>query len=239
MRFESRLKYGVLLRRYKRFLADIRLQDGSTVVAHCPNPGSMMGLAEPGYGAWVSFSYNPKRKLAYSLELIEDHKGSLVGVHTGRANALVKEALEHGRIPELAGYDRIRSEVAVGGQARFDFRLSDAAGRCCFLEVKSVTLRRDGGSCADGLAEFPDAVTKRGAKHLAVLADLAQQGHHAALLYLVQRADCGRFGVAGDIDPVYADAARQARGQGVQILCYGCAVTTTEVVLDRPVSVRE
>ncbi len=239
MRFEPQLKHGVLLRRYKRFLADIRLMDGSQITAHCPNPGSMMGLAEPGYGVWVSYSNNPKRKLAYSLELIEDHNGSLVGVHTGRANALVKEALGRGRIAELAAYDDIRSEVAVDGQARLDFRLRDAVGRCCFLEVKSVTLRRNGGSSAHGLAEFPDAVTKRGAKHLAVLADRVQKGHQAVLLYLVQRADCDRFAVASDIDPDYADAAMQARGQGVQILCYACAVTTAEVVVDRPLLVEK
>ncbi len=237
MRFDSPLKYGVLLRRYKRFLADIRLQDGSIITAHCPNPGSMMGLAEPGSGVWVSLSDNPKRKLAYSLELIEDHRGSLVGVHTGRANALVEEALNLERITELAHYHDCCSEVAVEGRSRLDFRLRDPAGRCCFLEVKSVTLRRDDGS--DGLAEFPDAVTQRGARHLRALAGLIGHGHQAAILYLVQRSDCSRFRIAGDIDPQYARASADAHGQGVQILCYACHVTPTGVTLDRPIPVEE
>lgn len=241
MRFPDPLIRGRLLRRYKRFLADVVLDDGGEVVAHCANPGSMMGLADPGAAVWLSPSSNPARKLKYSWELVEvpgqggnEGSAALVGIHTGRANALVAEALENGRIAELAGYARRRAEVPYGNASRVDFLLEPEAGAArppCYLEVKSVTLRRGGR-----LAEFPDAVTARGAKHLAELAEVAGQGARAVLLFLVQRDDCDAVAAAADIDPAYAAALGKARAAGVEVLAYGCALNPQAIALDRPLA---
>ncbi len=226
MRFSGPLVPGRLLRRYKRFLADVELGDGRPVVAHCPNPGSMLGLAEPGREVWLSCCDDPRRRLAYALELVRDGT-ALVGVNAARANAVVAEAIRAGAVPELAGYDTVRREVACGG-SRLDFRL-DGVGRApCYVEVKSVTLRRGGP------AEFPDAVTARGARHLGELAALAGRGARAVLLFLVQRADCASFTLAEDIDPAYAAAFARAREAGVEALCYACVVTRRAVALERP-----
>jgi sugar fermentation stimulation protein A len=256
MEFPEPLISGRLQRRYKRFLADVVLDAGSAgggeVVAHCANPGSMLGLAEPGSRVWLSPAGNPARKLRWSWELVEvpaqsggqsggqgagSAGGCLVGIHTGRANALVGEALAAGRIPELAGYDTLRREVRYGANSRVDFLLERAPGPSgaapaghlppCHLEVKSVTLARGGG-----LAEFPDAVTARGSKHLAELAAVARQGGRAVLLFLVQRADCARVAVAADIDPAYAAALAQAKADGVEILCYNCRLSPAAIALD-------
>ncbi len=241
MQFPDPLVRGRLLRRYKRFLADVALEDGGEVVAHCANPGSMMGLAEPGATVWLSPANNPARKLKYSWELVEvpgqegGEKGAaLVGIHTGRANALVAEALEDGRIAELASYARRRAEVAYGSGSRVDFLLepdAEASRPPCYLEVKSVTLRRGGR-----LAEFPDAVTARGAKHLAELAAVARQGARAVLFFLVQRGDCDAVAAAADIDPAYAAALSEARAAGVEVLAYGCALSPRGIALDRPLA---
>ena len=252
MEFPEPLVPGRLQRRYKRFLADVVLDAGSAggggeVVAHCANPGSMLGLAEPGSRVWLSPAGSPARKLRWSWELVEvsaqsgaqsggrgagSAAGCLVGINTGRANALVGEALAAGRIPELAGYDTLRREVRYGANSRVDFLLERAAGasnaaRSCHLEVKSVTLARGGG-----LAEFPDAVTARGSKHLAELAAIARRGGRAVLLFLVQRADCTRVAAAADIDPAYAAALAHAMADGVEILCYNCRLSPAAIALD-------
>lgn len=226
MQFPDPLIRGRLQRRYKRFLSDITLDDGSEVVAHCANPGSMMGLAEPGSPVWLSPSRNPARKLKYSWELVEAD-GSLVGINTGRANALVAEGLEAGKVPELAGYARRRAEVRYGAKSRVDFLLEDPDRPACYVEVKSVTLKRQ-----PGLAEFPDAVTARGTKHLGELAEMVRQGQRAVLFFLVQRGDCAKVAPARDIDPAYAEALNRALATGVEILCYQCNLSPAGIALD-------
>ncbi len=226
MRFPDPLIPGRLQRRYKRFLADILLNDGTEVVAHCANPGSMMGLAPPGAPVWLSPANNPSRKLKYSWELVEID-GALVGIHTGRANALVGEALEAGKIPELGGYQDCRPEVRYGTNSRIDFLLEGAGRPACYLEVKSVTLKRGGTT-----AEFPDAVTARGAKHLAELAEVVRQGQRAVQFFLVQRADCDRVAVAADIDPAYAEALAKAVDGGVEVICYKSNLSSAAITLD-------
>ena len=228
MQFPDPLIEGRLVRRYKRFLSDIEMPDGTVVVAHCANPGSMLGLAIPGKVAWLSPAANPARKLKYSWELVESD-GALVGINTGRANALVAEALDAGRIGELNGFARIRREVRYGDNSRVDFLLQEDGVSDCYLEVKSVTLKRGARK-----AEFPDSVTARGAKHLKELAKIAQGGERAVLLFVVQRSDCDRVSVAGDIDPAYAEALSEAMAQGVEVLCYSCKVTPEVVALDAP-----
>ncbi|GAB4357867.1 MAG: DNA/RNA nuclease SfsA [Kiloniellaceae bacterium] len=234
MQFPVPLLRGRLLRRYKRFLADVVLEGGpdagQEVVAHCANPGSMLGLAEPGAPVWLSPADNPARKLRYSWELVEAAGASgtaLVGINTGRANALVAEALAAGRVAELAGYPGLRREVRYGARSRVDFLLEGDGRPPCYLEVKSVTLRRAGDT-----AEFPDAVTARGARHLAELAAVAREGARAVLFFLVQRGDCARVAAAADIDPAYAAALKAAREQGVEVLCYNCNLSPEGIVLD-------
>ncbi|GAB4224373.1 MAG: DNA/RNA nuclease SfsA [Kiloniellaceae bacterium] len=230
MQFPDPLIPGRLQRRYKRFLSDILLEDGSEVVAHCANPGSMMGLAEPGSPVWLSPSRNPARKLKYSWELVEvagDKGTALVGINTGRANGLVAEALEAGKVPELAGYAGRRAEVRYGTNSRVDFLLEEPGRPACYVEVKSVTLRR-----TRTLAEFPDAVTARGAKHLGELAEVARQGQRAVLFFLVQRGDCTTVAPAADIDPAYATALRRSLDAGVEVLCYKCNLSPHGIALD-------
>ena len=236
MQFPTPLIRGALVLRYKRFLADIDLEPGGRVVAHCPNPGSMAGLAEPGAEVWLSPAAGPKRKLRWTWELVRDaHTGSLVGINTGRANAVVEEALRAGRIdPSLAGLS-IRREVRYGGGSRVDFLLTGDDGRRCFLEVKSVTLRRS--SAAPHIGEFPDAVTARGARHLRELAAVRAGGDRAMLLYLVQRGDCEAVRLAADIDPAYAEAARDAQAAGVDFRAIDCRVTPEEIAVRRPLPV--
>lgn len=221
MRFAQPLRRGHLIKRYKRFLADVRFDDGGEVTAHCPNPGSMLSVSDPGSTVWLSHSDNPKRKLAHTLEIIET-PGGLVGVNPNRANDLVREAIDEGRIAALSGYASIRREVRYGANSRIDLLLEDDGRPDCYVEVKSATMRRDEG--AAGLAEFPDAVTKRGAKHLGELSDMAAEGARAVMLFLAQRGDCGRFAVAADIDPAYAAAFGQAAAAGVEMLAFRCAI---------------
>jgi len=227
MRFEPPLIPGRLERRYKRFLADIEI-DGRIEIVHCPNPGSMLGLARPGSRVWVSRSANPARKLAFTWELVEA-EGTLVGINTALANALVAEALAGGRIPELAGYGEIRREVPYGERSRVDFLLAGAGGRACYVEVKSVTLARRPPE-----AEFPDSVTSRGARHLAELEALSRRGKRAVMLFVAQRADCASLAIAGDIDPTYAKALAAARRAGVEALAYACRLSPEGIEIVRP-----
>jgi sugar fermentation stimulation protein A len=224
MKFPSPLARGRLLRRYKRFLADIALDSGEEIVAHCANPGSMMGLAEPGSEVWLSPNTNPKAKLDWRWELVRTGEGHLVCINTAHPNRIGEEAIGAGAIPELAGYGSLRREVKYGQNSRIDILLEDEARPACYVEIKSVTLHRAHGAHPTA-AEFPDAVTKRGAKHLAELADMVDSGARAVMLYLVQRGDCDHFRLAADIDPGYAAAMADARARGVEALCYACDIS--------------
>lgn len=226
MHFPTPLLRGTLIRRYKRFLADVTLENGDEITAHVANSGSMMGLTEPGAEIWLSESDNPKRKLKYSWELIRDSDG-LVGINTMHPNKLVSEAIEDGTISELSGYDNLRREVKYGKNSRIDILLGSETRPDCYVEVKNVTLRRN------AKAEFPDAVTARGAKHLAELSDMVAGGARAVMLYLVQREDCDRFSVAADIDPTYAGALTEALTKGVEAVCYACRLSPEEIVVER------
>lgn len=226
MRFQTPLVQAVLLRRYKRFLADIRLMDGREVTAHCANPGSMMGLAEPGASIWVEPNDDPRKKLKFGWRLVEGAAGDFTCVDTAIANRVIKEALEAGQVPELAAYDVVRPEQSYGAGSRVDFLLSGAGLPDAYVEVKSVTLSR-----SPGLAEFPDSVTARGARHLGELSEMARAGHRAVLLYLVQRTDAQAVTVAEDIDPTYASALHQAHAAGVTVLSYRANITPQEVTI--------
>lgn len=224
---------GHLVRRYKRFFAEVELADGSIVSAHCPNPGAMLGLNAPGLPAWLSFSSDPKRRLPATLEILSVD-GVLVGINTVRPNALVAEALALGRIPELAGYGRVRREVRLGEKSRLDFLLDDGppARPAAFVEVKNVHLVRRAG-----LAEFPDCVTTRGARHLDELAAVASTGARAVLLFVVQRDQVSVIDVARDLDPAYARAYDRARAAGVEVIGCGCDVTPERIEIVRPLAV--
>lgn len=222
---------GRLLARYKRFFADVALDDGREVTAHCPNPGAMLGLNTPGLGCWLSRSDDPKRKLAHTLELVEVD-GGLVGINTLAPNRLVAEALAADAIPELAGYDIHRREVGYGERSRVDFLLEKRAGERCWLEVKNVHLRREGT-----LAEFPDCVAARSARHMDELARMAAAGDRAVALFVVQRTDCDAFAACRDLDPAFAEALEAAMGRGVEVLCYACDIDVGGVRIARPLPV--
>src|SRR6186997_1199925 len=220
MRFPAPLIPATLIKRYKRFLADVTLPDGTTITAHVANPGAMTGLAAPGSRVWLSKSDNPSRKLSHSWELIEVDLGQeleLVGVNTGHPNPLVGAALAVGLFPELAGYDTIRREVKYGKNSRVDFLLEGAGRPPCYVEIKNVHLMRQ-----PGLAEFPDAQTERGAKHLEELGDMVEAGHRAVMLYLIQIGSASRFSLARDIDPKYGAAFDRARTRGVEAIAWRC-----------------
>lgn len=230
MRFQYPLLPGVLIKRYKRFLADIQLDDGAVITAHCANSGSLRRLKNPGSRVWVMPAPpDTTRKLRYDWHLIED-EGHLVGINTSWPNQLVAEALAQQRVTELATYTHWRREV-TWGKSRFDFMLWHDQEPTCYLEVKSVT-HKEGD-----VAMFPDAVTERGAKHLGDLIKLVQEGHRACLLYLVQRQDCRAFTPAASIDPAYAAMAQQARDQGVTFLCYTSRMTLEGIELDHPLPI--
>jgi sugar fermentation stimulation protein A len=227
MLFPSPLVRGSLVRRYKRFLADVVLEDGSEITAHCPNPGAMLGLNAPGLTCWLSRSDAAKRKLAYALELVEAD-GGLVGVNTLHPNRLVAEALATDAIPELSGYVAHRREVRYGAASRVDFLLTAPERAPCWLEVKNVHLMRQ-----PGLAEFPDCVAARSTRHLRELAEMVRAGDRAVLLFVVQRMDCDRFRPAADCDPAFAKALTEAAGEGVEVLVYACDVAVEGVRVDR------
>lgn len=226
MRFANPLIPATLVRRYKRFLADVVLPDGREAVAHCANSGAMLGLAVPGARVWLAPSPNPKAKLGWRWEL-EEADGALVGINTAHPNRLAEEAILARRVPQLAGYSMLRREVAYGANSRVDLLLEDARGRRCFVEVKNVHLRRG------DRAEFPDCVTTRGAKHLVELAEQVRLGHRAVMLFCVQRDDCTRFALAADLDPGYARAFAAATAAGVEAVVMACRLSVEEIVLER------
>ncbi len=232
MQFQTPLIPARLIRRYKRFLADARLEaDGREVTAHCANPGSMMGLAEGGTRIWLEPNDDAKKKLRYGWRLVDHENGHFTCVDTSVANRALREALLARRLPELAEYETIRAEVKYGEKSRVDFLLSGAGRPDLYIEVKSATLSR-----TPGLAEFPDSVTARGRRHLEELAAMAQAGHRAMLLYLVQRTDCSRLDVARDIDPAYAQAFEAARAAGLEVLAYGTKITPEAVEVAAPLA---
>jgi sugar fermentation stimulation protein A len=229
------LTKGRLIKRYKRFLADIDFGDTVETV-HCPNPGAMTGLKEPGIPVWCSTSSNPARKLKKTLELVETD-GQLVGINTNLPNKIAAEALAAGRIPRFQKYTLIEPEFTYTKGTRFDFRLSCDDDHL-FLEVKNVHLRRDDGP-NPGASEFPDSVTARGAKHLNLLTEISTSGGRAAMLYVIQRSDGDRFALAADIDPVYAEAFRVAVMAGVMIEAWQCNVSENEITLTTPLPVAD
>jgi sugar fermentation stimulation protein A len=235
MLFPTPLVPATLVRRYKRFLADVVLPTGETITAHVANPGAMTGLAVPGAKVWLSKSGNPKRKLPWSWELIEVDLGSgleVVGVNTGHPNLIVGEALASKAIPELAGYGSLRREVKYGLNSRVDFLLENMGRPACYVEIKNVHLMR-----TSGLAEFPDAVTARGAKHLDELAAMVAAGHRAVMLFLIQIGSAARFSLARDIDVAYGRAFDRARAAGVEALAYRCLLAPDGIHLGTAVPI--
>ena len=221
---------GVLVRRYKRFLADVTLEDGRLVTAHTPNTGSMLACSQPGRPVWLSPQDRPDRKLKYTWEVIEMPKGR-VGVNTGVPNRLVKIAALAGKIPDLAGYDLGRAEVKTSAHSRLDLVLEAENRRTCYIEIKNCTL------VEDRIAYFPDAVTSRGRKHLDELAGLAAQGNRAVIFFLVQRTDAAEFRPADHIDPEYGRTLREVKKQGVEALAYDVRLTRKRIDINQALPV--
>ena len=233
MQFQTPLVPARLIRRYKRFLADIRLDDGREVTAHCANPGSMMGLAEEGMKIWVESNDDPKKKLKYGWRLVDHENGHFTGVDTAVPNRALRAALMAGEVREFAAYSEVLPEQKYGEKSRIDFLLKGDGLPDAYIEVKSVTLSRQAG-----LAEFPDSVTARGTKHLGELAAMVELGHRAVMVYLVQRTDCTAMALAGDIDPAYAAAFAKARAAGVEVLCYDTQISPERVELGQVLDVK-
>ncbi len=226
MKFTQDLVSGTLLRRYKRFLADVELENGEMVTVHTPNTGSMMGCCEPGSPVWLSRSDNPKRKYPLSWEIVGVNGGTLVGINTALPNQLVAEAIENGTIEELQGYESLRKEVRYGEEkSRIDILLEGDGLGLCYVEIKNVTLVNDGH------ARFPDAVSSRGAKHLRELAAMRRQGHRSVIFFCVQRQDARDVSPADDIDPEYGETLRAVLENGVEALAYRADVTPLEITL--------
>ena len=235
MDFPTPLVRGQLVQRYKRFLADIVLDDGTEITAHCPNPGAMIGLNMPGLPVWLSKSPDPKRKLPYTWELVEvpgQNPGEFVmcGLNTMHPNRLVAEALAADAIPELAGYASHRREVKYGTNSRVDFLLEHQDRPPCWLEVKNCHLRREGT-----LAEFPDCVAARSLKHLKELEAEVARGARAVMLFVIQRIDCDAFEACHDLDPAYAKGLTAAARAGVEVMAYACEISAEAVRVDRRV----
>lgn len=228
MRFPNPLVKGTLIKRYKRFLTDVELESGDMVTAHCANPGSMLGLTDPGLEVWLSPAVNPERKLRYTWEMVHDGR-ALVGINTAHPNGLVAEAIEAGTITELQGYGSQRREVKYGKNSRIDILL-EGNGPACYVEVKNVHLSR-----VPGAAEFPDSVTARGAKHLVEMTDMVAQGHRAIMVYLIQRDDCDHLSIAADIDPNYDEGLTRALESGVEAVAYSCKLTPEAITVENAV----
>ena len=232
MLFPQPLKRGVLIRRYKRFLADVLLDDGGETTVHTPNPGAMLGLAEPGMTVWCSDSGSATRKLPLTWELVEAD-GGIVGINTMAPNRLVAEALANDWLPALSGYSSIRREVRYGEASRIDFLLQHPERPSCWLEIKNCHLMRQ-----PGLAEFPDCIAARSAKHLRELEAMKANGDRAVMLFVVQRTDCDHFDTAGDIDPTYAKGLIRAAEAGVEVMIHRCEMSVESVAVTTPMSWR-
>ena len=226
MQFSSPLVDARLIRRYKRFLADVEFSDGAFATASCPNTGSMMGCANPDSRVWLTHAPSAKRKYDYTWELVEALPRVIVGINTSRPNRLVEEAIESGVIQELAGYASIRREVKYGSEgSRIDLLL-EGRGPPCYVEVKNVT-----AAVSNGIALFPDAVSERGAKHLRELMSMVKQGHRAVLIFCVQRGDVHEVSPADEIDPVYGRTLRKAIAGGVEVLAYRAKIDLQSIAL--------
>lgn len=242
MLFPSSLLRGRLIKRYKRFLADVTLDTGETVTAACPNTGSMKGLTEPGSVVWLSTSDSPTRKYKHTWEMIENDIGAgptLVGINTGHPNKIITEAIGAGKIAPLTGYASLKREQKYGKNSRIDILLEDTVGQAggkptCYVEIKNVHLMRKAG-----LAEFPDSVTERGAKHLGELSDMVREGKRAVMVFLIQRADAKSVSLARDIDPTYGKAFDAAMAAGVEVIAVRCRLSEAGIVVDRLVTVAE
>lgn len=231
MRFSPPLLSGHLIKRYKRFLADIALDSGEMITAHCANPGALLGGTTPGLRVWVSHQPSPTRKLSYTWQIVE-MDGTHVGVNTSLPNGLAEEAILGDKIAELAGYESLRREVKYGQNSRIDLLLTDPVKPPCYVEVKNVHLKRGGA------AEFPDSVTTRGAKHLRELEAVVADGGRAVMLYIIQRNDCSHFSFAADLDPVYAATAAHALSHGVEAYAYLCTVTPEGIEVRKQCAIR-
>ena len=227
---------GTLIKRYKRFLTDVTLDTGEIITATCPNTGSMMGLLEPGNPVWLSVSDSPTRKYKHTWEMVEaanaNGEKARVGLNTGLPNKLVEEAITAGRIPQLEGYDTLKREQKYGKNSRIDILLSDGSKPSCYVEVKKVTLSRSAG-----MAEFPDAVTSRGAKHLVELADMVRDGHRAIMVYLIQRSDAKNFSLARDIDPFYFETWSKSTTSGVESIAMACTMGDDAISCDTAIEI--
>ena len=227
MNFKDTLISGLLIKRYKRFFVDIKVEN-KIITAHCPNTGSMMGLLKKNNKVWLTKSDNPKRKLKYTLQIIED-ESSKVGINTHITNKIVLDALNNSIIEKFRNLDNIKPEINFGSNTRFDFLISEGKKRS-FIEVKNVTLSRK-----KGVAEFPDAVTSRGLKHVEELIKAGQEGYEIYLLYVIQRDDCDKFELAKDIDPKYCELLIKAVKKNLNILCYDCKFSTKGIKLNRKI----
>ena len=230
MNFENRLISGLFIKRYKRFFVDVKINN-KIIKAHCPNTGSMYGLLKKGNKVWISKSSNPNRKLKYTLEIIED-KSSKVGVNTHSSNKIVHHALQNNLIDEFDNISEIKPEIKFGLNTRFDFLVSNEKHKA-FIEVKNVTLSRE-----KSLAEFPDAVTTRGLKHINELLKASKKNYKIFILYLIQRNDCESFTVAKDIDPIYATALKKAINNKLKILCYDCKFSSKGIKLNKKMKIK-
>jgi sugar fermentation stimulation protein A len=228
MKFKERLLQGTLIKRYKRFFVDIKYKN-KVITGHCPNTGSMLGLLKKGNKVWFSKSDDPKRKLRYTLQIIEINKKK-VGINTLITNKIVNEALNLKKIHKLNKFNNIKNEVKFSENTRFDFLLSNESEKC-FLEVKNVTLLR-----GKKVAEFPDAITSRGTKHLNELIKANKKGYKTYILYLIQIEGCNSFKIAKDIDQEYKFAFDNALKNGVKILCYDCKLNNEEIILNKQIN---
>ena len=230
MKFNETLIAGQFIKRYKRFFVDVKIGN-EKVVAHCPNTGSMMGLLKKGNNVWISKSNNPKRKLKYTLQIIEDQK-SKVGINTHLTNKIVFEALDKRVIKNFENLDKIQSEVKFGKNTRFDFLITEKYKKT-FIEVKNVTLSRE-----KKIAEFPDAITSRGLKHIEELLEANKKGYKIYLFFVIQRNDCNKFKLAKDIDPEYCELLTKAVKKNLNILCYDCKFSSKGIKLNRKIQIK-
>ena len=234
MKFPTPLIEAKLIKRYKRFLADVKLADGSEITVHCPNPGAMLGVKDPGSNVWISDSNNPKRKLRFTLELIELASGTLVGVNTNMPNKIAEELVLSREFKEFGEFETLRREVKYGENSRIDLLLSSPDKPDTYIEVKSITMQRQSGA-----HEFPDGVTERGRKHLVELGKVAQNGERAIMLYLIQRDDGDKFTFARDIDPLYGEAFDDAVAKGVEAFAIRCKITPEAIIAEKMIDIDE